>query len=150
MYFCFAFSFFCTLFSQVKSVCLRGECVRVRSLSQSAPAPVSVSMWESARVSGNLRESHPQHPEGRSIGFLPPQWKVFKAWRGEASEFMWKKEWLAGCGGSNSFSSLSAQSLCVSKFCSEEGSLAACVKKYVQTTLVHLSLQTPSTYIYPP
>jgi len=48
MYFCFVFSFFCTLFSQVKSVWLRGECVRDRSLSQSAPAPVSVSLREYA------------------------------------------------------------------------------------------------------
>lgn len=66
---------------------LRGECVRDRSLSQSAPAPVSVSLRESPGIF-DLRESNPQHPEGRIVGFLPPQRKVLKAWRGEASEFV--------------------------------------------------------------
>lgn len=129
MYFCFVFSFFWTLFSQVKS----GR-ERLRE-----------SLCSLQRIRNRDRFSI--HPEGFSVlrerslyssGVREMCWRRGKARRVSSREKNKKR----GLELSLSLLSLSAPlshslNLCVSKFCSEEGSLAACVEKYVQTTLVH-------------
>lgn len=137
MYFCFVFSFFWTLFSQVKS----GR-ERLRD-----------SLCSLQRIRNRDRFSILRDSPFWGNRCIPRVSE--KCVQGVARRGEWVCEKRSGVSNSLSPFSLSLLhsllNLCVSKFCSEEGSLAACVEKYVQTTLVHLSpthLQHNSIYYH--